>query len=72
MRALRKQLKGDLPQASTDEAKQLSVVDEYATGVLCALNRDGIAPLDFAAVHTAEDLDEVEASLQRLSKKGGL
>jgi len=25
-----------------------------------------------AAVRTAEDLDEVEASLQRLAKKGGL
>ena len=72
VRALRKQLKRDIPQASADEAKQLSVLDEYAAGVLCALNRDGIAPLDFAAVQTAEDLDEVEASLQRLSKKGGL
>ena len=72
VRALRKQLKRDIPQASADEAKQLSVLDEYAAGVLCALNRDGLAPLDFAAVQTAEDLDEVEASLQRLSKKGGL
>ena len=72
IRALRKQLKRDIPQASADEAKQLSVLDEYAAGVLCALNRDGLAPLDFAAVQTAEDLDEVEASLQRLSKKGGL
>ena len=72
VRALRKQLKRDMPQASADEAKQLSVLDEYAAGVLCALNRDGIAPLDFAAVQTAEDLDAVEASLQRLSKKGGL
>jgi hypothetical protein len=72
VRALRKQLKRDIPQGSADEAKQLSALDEYATGVLCALNRDGIAPLDFAAVQTAEDLDEVEASLQRLSKKGGL
>ena len=72
VRALRKQLKRDILQASADEAKQLAVLDEYATGVLCALNRDGIAPLDFAAVHTAEDLDEVEASLQRLAKKGGL
>jgi hypothetical protein len=72
VRALRKQLKRDMPQASADEAKQLSVLDEYAAGVLCALNRDGIAPLDFAAVQTAEDLDEVEASLQRLGKKGGL
>src|SRR5438105_7712724 len=72
VRALRKQLKRDIPQGPAEEAKQLSVLDEYATGVLCALNRDGIAPLDFAAVHTAQDLDEVEASLQRLSKKGGL
>ena len=72
VRALRKQLKRDIPQASADEARQLSVLDEYAAGVLSALNRDGLAPLDFAAVHTAEDLDEVEASLQRLSKKGGL
>ena len=72
VRTLRKQLKGDILQASAAEAQQLSVVDEYATGVLCALNRDGIAPLDFAAVQTANDLDEVEASLQRLSQKGGL
>ena len=72
VRALRKQLKRDIPQASAVEAKQLSVLDEYASGVLAALNRDGIAPLDFAAVHTAEDLDEVEASLGRLPKKGGL
>jgi hypothetical protein len=72
VRALRKQLKRDIPQGSADEAKQLAVLDEYATGVLSALNRDGIAPLDFAAVHTAQDLDEVEASLQRLAKKGGL
>src|SRR2546421_5288912 len=63
VRALRKQLKRDIPQGSADEAKQLCVLDEYATGVLAALNRDGIAPLDFATVHSAEDLDEVEASL---------
>src|SRR3989440_12401178 len=71
VRALRKQLKRDIPQGSADEAKQLSVLDEYATGVLCALNRDGIAPLDFAAVHTAQDLDEVEASEASALKKGG-
>src|SRR6266581_1854631 len=72
VREVRKQLKRDIPQGSADEANQLCVLDEYATGVLCALNRDGLAPLDFAAVHTAADLDEVEASLERLSKKGGL
>jgi hypothetical protein len=72
VRALRKQLKRDIPQGSADEATQLAVLDEYASGVLTALNRDGIAPLDFAGVHIAEDLNEVEASLQRLAKKGGL
>ena len=71
VRALRKQLKRDIPQAKASEATQLAVVDGYASGVLCALNRDGIAPLDFATVHVGEDLDEVEASLQRLAQKGG-
>src|SRR5712691_626669 len=69
VRAVRKQLKRDIPQAPGAEAEQLSVLDDYASGVLSALNRDGLAPFDFAAMHTAEDLDEVEASLQRLSKK---
>src|SRR5438105_10108521 len=72
VRALRKQLKRDIPQGPAEEANQLGVLDDYASAVLTALNRDGLAPLDFAAVHTAQDLDEVEASLQRLSKKGGL
>jgi hypothetical protein len=72
VRTVRKQLKRDIPQASADEAEQLAVLDAYAAGVLAALNRDGLAPFDFATVHTAEDLDEVEASLQRLAKKGGL
>jgi hypothetical protein len=70
VRAVRKQLKKQIAQVPTDEAEQLSVLEDYATGVLCALNRDGTAPFDFAAVHTAEDLDEIEASLQRLGKKG--
>jgi hypothetical protein len=39
--------------------------------MLTALNRDGTTPFDFAAVQTGEDLDEIEASLQRLEKKGG-
>jgi len=72
VRAVRKQLKRDIPLASADEAEQLAVLDDYASGVLSALNRDGLALFDFATVHTAEDLDEVEASLQRLAKKGGL
>jgi hypothetical protein len=70
--ALRKQLKRDIPLAEAKEAEQLAVLDDYASGVLSALNRDGLAPFNFATVHTSEDLDEVEASLQRLAKKGGL
>lgn len=70
MRAVRKQLKRDIPTVSEAEAEQLSVLDDYATGLLTTLNRDGLAPFDFAAVHMGEDLDEVAASLERLEKKG--
>ncbi len=49
----------------------MAVLDDYAAGILSALNRDGTAPFDFAAVQAGEDLDEVAASLERLSKKGG-
>ena len=70
VRELRKQLKRDIPEASPPEAEQLSVVDDYALGVLTALNRDGTLPFAYPAVRAGEDLDEVEASLQRLGKKG--
>lgn len=70
VRALRKQLKADIAQGSAAQAEQLAVLDEYASAVLSALNRDGLTPLDFATIHSAEDLDEVAARLQRLEKKG--
>src|SRR6266480_184561 len=70
VRELRKQLKRDNPEASPAEAEQLSVVDDYTLGVLTALNRDGTLPLEYPAVRAGEDLDEVEASLERLGKKG--
>lgn len=70
VRELRKQLRRDIPEASPTEAEQLSVVDDYALGVLTALNRDGTLPFAYPAVRAGEDLDEVEASLQRLGKKG--
>ena len=72
VKTVRKQLQGLMHDAEPAEAEQLSVLDGYAAGILSALNRDGTAPLDFAAVQTAKDLDAVEASLQRLAKKGGL
>ena len=72
IRAVRKQLKKQIPTASPEEAKQLAVLDEYASGILTALNTDGVQPFKYAAVEAADALDEVEASLQRLEKKGAL
>jgi hypothetical protein len=72
VRDLRKQLKQDMQEVSGTEADQLLVLNDYATGVISTLNRDGLAPFDFAAVQIGEDLDEVDTSLQRLAKKGDL
>jgi len=71
VKAVRKQLQGRMSDAEPAEAEQLSVLDGYAAAILTTLNRDGVAPLEFAAVQMAQDLDAVEASLQRLVKKGG-
>ncbi len=70
VRAVRKQLKKQLPKASPDEAKQLTALDEYASGMLTALNTDGLQPFKYATVEAAQALDEVEASLQQLEKRG--
>lgn len=72
VRAVRKQLKKQIPIASPKEAEQLAVLDDYASGILTALNTDGLQPLKYATVEAADLFDEVEASLQQLSKKGGL
>ena len=72
VRAVRKQIKQHLPTASPDEAKQLAVLDEYATGIVTALNTDGLQPFKYATVEATPMLDEIEASLQHLSKKGEL
>ena len=70
VRAVRKQIKKQLPKASSKEAEQLAVLDEYASGMLTALNTDGVQPFTYATVESAPALDEVEASLQQLEKKG--
>jgi len=70
VRAVRKQLKKQVPTSSPDEAKQLTVLDEYASGMLTALNTDGLQPFTYATVEAAPALDEVEASLQQLEKRG--
>src|SRR6266550_5979962 len=71
LRAVRKQLKKQIPQAQPEEAEQLAVLDDYAAGLVSALNTDGLQPFTYAAVEAAQALDEVEASLQQLLKKGG-
>ena len=72
VRKVRKQIKKHLVTASPHEAKQLAVLDDYATGILTALNTDGLQPFKYATVEASSMLDEIEASLQQLSKKGGL
>src|SRR6266571_1620044 len=50
VRALRKQLKRQISTASPKEAEQLAALDDYALGILTALNTDGIQPFKYAAV----------------------
>src|SRR5436305_8250282 len=70
LRAVRKQLKKQISQAKPEEAEQLAVLDDYAAGLVTALNTDGLQPFSYATVEAAQALEEVEASLQRLGKKG--
>jgi hypothetical protein len=72
VRAVRKQLKKQIPKSSPKEAEQLAVLDEYASGIVTALNTDGLQPFKYATVEAAQALDEVEASLQQLEKRGPL
>jgi hypothetical protein len=70
VRAVRKQLKKPIPQASPKEAEQLAALDDYASGMLTALNSEGLQPFTYAALEAAQALDDVEASLGRLLKRG--
>ena len=72
IREVRKQIKKYLGTASPQEAEQLAVLDDYANGIITALNTDGLQPFKYATVEASQMLDEIETSLQRLPKKGGL
>jgi len=72
VREVRKQIKKHLTTTSSQEAQQLRVLDDYATGIVTALNTDGLQPFKYATVEASQILDEIEASLQHLLKKGGL
>jgi hypothetical protein len=71
VREVRKQIKKHLATASCQEARQLAVLDDYATGILTALNTDGLQPFKYATVEASAMLDEIEASLQQLCEKKG-
>ena len=71
-RAVRQQLTKQIPKATPKEAEQLAVLDEYASGIVTALNTDGLQPFTYATVEAAQALDEVEASEAVAGKKGGL
>jgi hypothetical protein len=47
------------------------VLDEYATGIVTALNTDGLQPFKYATVEATQMLEEIEVGLQQLSKKRG-
>ena len=72
VREVRKQIKKHLATASSQEATQLAVLDDYATGILTALNSDGLQPFKYATVEASAMLEEIEASLRRLCEKKGL
>src|SRR5260221_3732853 len=68
VRAVRKQLKQQISQASPKEAEQLAALDDYASGMLTALNTERLQPFTYAAVGAAQALDDVPANLGPLSK----
>jgi hypothetical protein len=47
------------------------VLDDYATGILTALNTDGLQPFKYATVEASTILEEIEASLRHLCEKKG-
>jgi hypothetical protein len=54
-RAVRTQRKKRLPTAALDEARQLAVLDDDATGVLTALTSDRRHPFTYATVQASLD-----------------
>ena len=46
------------------------MLDEYANGIITGLNSEGLQPFKYATVQASQMLDEIEASLQQLCKKG--
>jgi hypothetical protein len=69
LRDLRKEIKGQMEQASEAEQEQLAILDHYALGMQAVLNQDGVAPFEYAGIDAYDALDDIEASLERIKKK---
>src|SRR5512142_3407591 len=63
VREVRKQIKKHWLTASPQEAEQLAVLDDYANGIVTALNTDGLQPFKYATVEAGQMLEQIEASL---------
>ena len=59
-----------MEQASETEQEQLAILDTYALGMQAVLNQDGVAPFEYAGIDAYDALDDIEASLERIKKKG--
>ena len=70
VRVVRKFLAKQIPLAPPAEAEQFAVLNDYAAGILTALNTEGRQPFKYAAVEAAAALEEVAASLKRLGNMG--
>ena len=46
------------------------MLDDYANGILTALTTDGLQPFKYATIEASQMLEQIEASLQQLLKKG--
>jgi hypothetical protein len=69
VRSIRKQIKGQMEQASEAQSKQLAILDIYALGIQAVLNQDGVAPFEYAGIEAYDALDDIAASLERIKKK---
>lgn len=58
--------------ASTAQCAQYDVLDRYAACAQAALHQQNLAPFRLGGLKMQEALDELEASLSRIEKKGGL
>jgi hypothetical protein len=69
IRHLRKEIKGQMEQASEAEHEQLAILDKYALGMQAVLNQDGVAPFEYAGIEAYGALDDIEASLEKIKKR---